>query len=159
LKTEGELQQRVHGWMWRAFGIFLVLYLLVTVFTLIEFPRSTENFRRYPLAYNVIFLNVLAIANIPRAIHLNRPVYAFLSSACTIAAFTFLFGVALFPNLIVSSVDPERFSLTVSSAASSDKTLRIMTVVAFLGLPFVLSYTITIYWVFRGKVRLEKFSY
>jgi cytochrome bd-type quinol oxidase subunit 2 len=29
----------------------------------------------------------------------------------------------------------------------------------FLGLPFVLSYTVVVYWVFRGKVRLGKFSY
>jgi cytochrome d ubiquinol oxidase subunit II len=31
--------------------------------------------------------------------------------------------------------------------------------IAFIGLPFVLSYTITIYWVFRGKVRVGRFSY
>ena len=34
-----------------------------------------------------------------------------------------------------------------------------MTIVACLGMPFVLAYTITIYWVFRGKVRLDRFSY
>jgi len=30
---------------------------------------------------------------------------------------------------------------------------------ACLGMPFVLSYTITIYWIFRGKVRIDRFSY
>ena len=38
---------------------------------------------------------ILAIANIPRAIHLGKPFYAFLSSSSTIAAFTFLFGATL----------------------------------------------------------------
>ena len=31
--------------------------------------------------------------------------------------------------------------------------------VALLGMPFVLTYTATIYWVFRGKVQVGKFSY
>ena len=38
-------------------------------------------------------------------------------------------------------------------------TLRLMLVIAVLGLPFVLAYTATIYWVFRGKVQVGKFSY
>jgi cytochrome d ubiquinol oxidase subunit II len=106
----------------------------------------------------VVLLNVLAIANIPRAIHQNRPGYAFLSSSVTIAALTFLFGVALFPDLIHSSLNPG-WSLNVHNAASSPKTLGIMLVIAMLGMPFVLAYTAVVYWVFRGKVQLGKFSY
>jgi cytochrome d ubiquinol oxidase subunit II len=158
LKTEGELQQRIHGWMWRTFGLFLVLYMLVTIFTLGAIQRSTAKYEEYPWAWVVVVLNVLAIANIPRAIYQGRPFDAFISSACTIAAFTFLFGLTLAPNLIVSTVDPA-YSLTVARAASSHKTLVIMTIMACLGLPFVLAYTITIYWVFRGKVRIDRFSY
>jgi cytochrome bd ubiquinol oxidase subunit II len=100
----------------------------------------------------------LAIANIPRAIYLGRPFYAFISSSCTIAAFTFLFGLTLYPNMIVSSEKAE-WSMTVASAASSDTTLGIMTLIALLGMPFVLSYTITINWLFRGKVKMTNFSY
>jgi cytochrome d ubiquinol oxidase subunit II len=158
LKTEGELQQRIHRWIWTTFGLFLTMYLVVTVFTLTTIPRATAKYAEMPWAWAVVALNVLAIANIPRAISLGRPFYAFVSSSCTIAAFTFLFGLTLFPNMIVSSVNPE-YNLTVASAASTPTTLRAMTVIAFLGLPFVLSYTITIYWIFRGKVRLDRFSY
>jgi cytochrome d ubiquinol oxidase subunit II len=157
LKTEGDLQRRIHGWMWRTFGLFLTLYMLVTIFTLSTNPRSVDKYHDYPWAWVVVVLNVLAIANIPRAIYLGRPFYAFVSSCCTIAAFTFLFGLTLFPNLIVST-DPA-YSLTVARAASTPRTLAIMTVVAVLGLPFVLTYTVTVYWVFRGKVQVGKFSY
>jgi cytochrome bd ubiquinol oxidase subunit II len=158
LKTEGELQQRIHGWMWRTFGLFLTLYMLVTIFTLSSISRATAKYQDYPWAWIVVVLNVLAIANIPRAIYQGRPFDAFISSACTIAAFTFLFGLTLAPNLIVSTVDPAN-SLTVARAASSHKTLVIMTIMACLGMPFVLSYTVTIYWIFRGKVRRDRFSY
>jgi len=69
-----------------------------------------------------------------------------------------LFGAALFPNMLISSIDTE-FSLTVFNAASSIKTLELMQIIAFIGMPFVLTYTIIIYWVFRGKTTLNKFSY
>jgi len=158
LKTEGELQQRIREWMWRTFGVFLVLYIFTTIFTLVAMPLATHNFRDHPWVWIVVVLNVLAIANIPRAIHLQRAGYAFASSCATIAALTFLFGVALFPHLIYSSLNPD-WSLTVYNAASSHKTLAIMATIAALGMPFVLAYTSVVYWVFRGKVQLGKFSY
>ncbi len=158
LKTEGELQQRIHRWMWTTFGIFLVLYMFTTMATLVTLPSAVKNFRNIPWAWVVVLLNVLAIANIPRAIYLGKPFYAFISSCCSIAALTFLFGFSLFPNMIVSSLNPD-WSLTIYNAASSQKTLGIMMWIAFLGMPFVLSYTVAIYWIFRGKTKLGKFSY
>jgi cytochrome d ubiquinol oxidase subunit II len=158
LKTEGDLQKRIHGWMWTTFGLFLVTYLLTTVVTLVQLPESTRNFRHHPWSWGIVVLNVLAIANVPRAIYLKRPGYAFLSSAATIAAFTFLFGFALYPNLIVSTLGRDN-NLTIYNAASTATTLSIMLVIALLGMPFVLSYTAVVYWLFRGKVRLGDFSY
>lgn len=158
LKTEGDLQQRIHRWAWRAFGLFLVLYLFVTIFTLAEVPLATRNFHKHPWVWLVVALDILAVANIPRAIYTNRPLYAFASSCATIAALTFFFGVALFPELVHSSLNPD-WSLDVYNAASSTKTLGIMRNIAFIGIPFVLAYSATIFWVFRGKVRLGTFSY
>jgi len=158
LKTEGELQQRIRGWMWRTFFVFLILYVVLTGVTLATLPQAMKNFERFPWAWIVVALNILAIANIPRAIHTGRPAYAFISSACTIAAFNFLFGIALYPNLLVSSLNPD-WSLNIYNAASSQKTLGIMRLLAILGIPFVLSYSLAIHWVFRGKVTLGKISY
>jgi cytochrome d ubiquinol oxidase subunit II len=158
LKTDGELHNRIHGWMRRTFFAFLAAYIIVTAVTLVTIPHAFDNFARYPWASVVIILNALAIANIPRAIHQGRPMYAFVSSSATIAALVFLFGMALFPNLIRSSLDSE-WSLTIWNAASSQKTLGIMRTIAVIGMPFVLAYTAVIYWTFRGKVELGKFSY
>jgi len=158
LKTEGELQRRVRRWTWHAFGAFLVLYLFTTIVTLVRVPRAVANFERLPWLWGVVAANVLALGNVPRSLYLRRPGQAFASSAAAIAALVALFGAALYPNLIVSSLDPA-FSLTVDNAASSPKTLAIMAVVAGLGLPFVLAYTAVVYGVFRGKVELGKFSY
>jgi cytochrome d ubiquinol oxidase subunit II len=158
LKTEGDLQNRIRRWMWITYFIFLALYLVLSACTLFALPSATANFEHHGLLWAVPILNFLAILNIPRALYQGRPFDAFLSSACAIAAFTFLFGVALFPHLVVSTENPA-FGLTVVNAASTETTLGIMLIVAGLGLPFVLAYTATIYWVFRGKVQIGKFSY
>jgi cytochrome d ubiquinol oxidase subunit II len=158
LKTSGDLHKRVQRWVWTSFGIFLVLYLLATIFTLAMFPAALRNFQTMPAAWAVVVLNVLAVANIPRSVFLDQPFRAFLSSAASLAALVFLFGFALFPNLIVSSLDPA-WSLTIANAASSEKTLRIMRNVAFLGMPFVIAYTAVVYWVFRGRVEPGKLIY
>jgi cytochrome d ubiquinol oxidase subunit II len=158
MKTDGDLQARVRKWMWRSFWAFLVVFVTTTVVTLLTIPHAVDNFAHFPWAWAVVALNALAIANIPRAIHQGRAFYAFVSSSATIAALVFLFGMALFPNLIYSSLDPG-WSLTIYNAASSHKTLAIMRTIAFIGMPFVLVYTTVVYWTFRGKVDLGKFSY
>ena len=158
LKTEGDLQRRVRAWMWRTFFVFLVFFVLTTMYAIAAVPSATQYFEQHPWAWIVVVLNLLAIANIPRAIHHGRPLYAFITSCCSIAAFVFLFMVALYPNLIISSLQLE-WSLTIYNAASSNKTLGIMAIIALIGMPLVLTYTAIIYWVFRGKVELGKFSY
>jgi cytochrome d ubiquinol oxidase subunit II len=155
LRTEGALRRRVLRWAWTSFGLFLTLYFLATIVTLMVVPGATDNFRRYPWVWVVPVLNVLAVANIPRALYRRRPVAAFISSSATIAAFTFLFGVALYPNLIASTLGPA-FDLTVRRAASSPGTLRNLLVAAALGMPFVLAYSTVTYWIFRGKVHQEE---
>ncbi|MHC4800091.1 MAG: cytochrome d ubiquinol oxidase subunit II [Planctomycetota bacterium] len=158
LKTEGDLQQRVRGWMGKCFVCFLIIYLLTTVYTLIGVPQATGNFKHMPWAWIVVAINVLAIANIPLTIHRQRPLQTFLSSCITIAAATFLFSIALYPNMVTASTVPQ-YSLTIYNAASSTKTLTIMLIIALIGMPFVLAYTSVVYWVFRGKVKLSETSY
>ncbi|MCU0234524.1 MAG: cytochrome d ubiquinol oxidase subunit II [Thermoanaerobaculales bacterium] len=158
LKTEGEFQERLRDWLWRSWGVFLVFYMLTTMYTLALIPRATANFERWPWAALVVVASVLAVANIPRSLHWGQPWRAFLSSCAVIATMVMLFGLALFPNLVTASNDPA-LSVTIFTAASSAKTLTIMLIIAGIGMPFVLAYTGIIYWAFRGKVKLDDHSY
>ena len=157
LKTAGDMQRRLRPWMWRTFFVFLAMFLLVTGWTFAAHGSAAANLDEYRILWVVPILNVLAIANIPRAIHQGKAAYAFISSACTIAAFVFLFCVALFPDIVVAE-DPAR-SLNLFDAASSQRTLTIGLVAVVAGLPFVLAYTAAIYWTFRGKVEINEHSY
>jgi cytochrome d ubiquinol oxidase subunit II len=156
LKVQNEeLKERLRGWTWHAWGVFLALYLLTTIYTLMRLPQATENFERMPWAFVVVVINVLAVANIPRATYSKKPAQAFLSSVATIFALVFLLAVAIWPDLITASNDPAN-SLTIYRAASSEKTLGIMLTIAMIGIPFVLGYTAAIYWTFRGAADAEK---
>ncbi|QDT38490.1 cytochrome d ubiquinol oxidase subunit II [Stratiformator vulcanicus] len=158
LKTEGELQARFKPWRWRTFFVFLALFLVVSVWTLATIDRATQNLKEYPWGWVVVVLNVLAIFNLPRGLYHKKPITAFVSSSCMIAAFVFLFGFTLWPNLVTSNPNPEH-SLTIYNSSSSIGTLKLMTLVAVIGAPFILSYTAIMYWTFRGKVELDEHSY
>ncbi|KUO60630.1 cytochrome D oxidase subunit I [bacterium BRH_c32] len=158
MKTEGHLQERVTKWINNTIIFFVITYVTTTMFTLIYVPHMTEHFKSTPLLFIVAVLNMLAIANIPREIHLKKYFLAFLSSCASIVALLTLFALGLFPDIVISNPNPE-YSLTIYNAASSQKTLGIMLTIAIIGIPFVLAYTISIYWVFRGKVKLTPMSY
>ncbi len=158
LKTEGDLQERLYRWMKKTFFVFLAFFILVSAWATLGIPATVEHFKAYPILWVVPVLNVLAIANIPRAFHLQRPFYAFISSSCTIMAQVFLLSAALFPNLLPAANNPA-FDITIFNAASSPLTLKIGLVIVAIGMPLVLSYTGLIYWTFRGKVQLSENSY
>lgn len=157
-KTEGELQRAVKYWGQKCFGIFLVFFLLTTIMTLAQQPQMIANFEHTPPAWVLVVLTVLAIANVPRSLHIGQEVKGLLTSAAIIAGTFSLFGMGLFPVLLPSSLNPA-WSIDVYNAASSNTTLMIMLIIAVVGLPFVLAYTASIYWVFRGKVKTDKFNY
>lgn len=158
LKTEGELQHRLVAWMKGTYYLFLTLFVIVTFWSVLFVPASLQHFGEYPILWLVPALNILAIANIPRAIAKEKPFYAFFSSCCTIAALVFLFSAAIFPDLL-PAVNNTAFSITIYNAASSVLTQKIGLIIVAIGMPMVLSYTILIYWTFRGKVTLTDSSY
>ena len=79
--------------------------------------------------------------------------WAFFSTTVAIAAVViFIFGT-LFPN-VMPALTPEN-SLTIVNASSTPYTLKIMTWVAVVLMPFVLGYQAWTYWVFRKRLRVE----
>lgn len=158
MKTENAMHDKLRSWVNPCIIFFIIFYALTTMATLIYVPHMTMVMKEHPVFFIIAILNMLAVANIPREIHHKRDFMAFVSSCCAMAALLALFGLGVYPNLVISNPHPE-FSLTIYNAASSHKTLSIMLIIACLGMPMVLAYTISIYWIFRGKVKLNSTSY
>ena len=158
MKTEGPLHDQIRGWVKNTMIFFIICYVLTSMATLLYVPRMAQPFRDHPAWGIVAFLNMLAIANIPREIYRKRDFNAFISSCVAILCLMALLSIGLFPNMIPSNPDPAN-SLDIWHGASSPKTLGIMLIIALIGMPLVLGYTLSIYWIFRGKVKLEPSSY
>jgi cytochrome d ubiquinol oxidase subunit II len=158
MKTEAELHDKLRRWAMNCIIFFVICTATLTLTTLLFVPQMAARVKDHPWLFTLALANLLAIANIPRQFHHGRDGRAFLSSCAAILTLMALFALNLFPNILYDPQHPEN-SLTVYTAASSPKTLAIMLVVAGIGLPAVIAYTASIYWVFRGKVKLGKMSY
>jgi cytochrome bd ubiquinol oxidase subunit II len=157
LKTEGEIQAKVRGWVNNAIIAFVICYATTTMATLLYLPHMGEAFKAHPWTFALPVATMLAIANVPREIVHRREWRAFLSSCAAVFGLMALVGAGMYPNL-VRGTDPLT-SLSIYNAASSPGTLRTMLIIACIGIPLVLAYTISIYWIFRGKVKLDSMSY
>ncbi|MCL1983354.1 MAG: cytochrome d ubiquinol oxidase subunit II [Clostridiales bacterium] len=76
---------------------------------------------------------------------------AFIGTGAGIALFTFAVFAGMFPNVMISTLDPA-WSLTIYTASSSAYTLKLMSIVAGCLVPVVLAYQIWTYWVFRKRL-------
>jgi cytochrome d ubiquinol oxidase subunit II len=142
----------------RSIIFFAICAVTLTMATLLYVPHLWARVRENPWLFTIALANMLAIANIPREFHHGRDWRAFLSSCGAIITLMMLFAVNSFPYMVYSQPNPEN-SLTIYNAASSSKTLGIMLVIAGIGVPVVIAYTVCIYWIFRGKVKLDRMSY
>ena len=84
----------------------------------------------------------------------DRPGWAFIMNSLTIALSTLTIFLALYPRVMISSLNPA-WSLTIYSASSSPYTLRIMAIVALIMVPIVLIYQGWSYWIFRKRIGRE----
>jgi cytochrome bd ubiquinol oxidase subunit II len=158
LKTEGALHDKLRRWTMKAIVFFVICVTTLTLATLFYVPHMTERVRANPWLFIILLANLLAIANVPREFHHGRDWRAFLSSCAAMISLMVLFGLNMYPNLVYSLPNPEN-SLNIYNAASSSKTLGIMLTMACIGMPLVIAYTLSIYWIFRGKVKMKRTSY
>jgi cytochrome d ubiquinol oxidase subunit II len=87
-------------------------------------------------------------------IHIERMGSAFVMTTLTIVFTVSTLFVALFPRVMVSSLDPG-WSLTIYNASSTPHTLALMSIVAAIFVPIVLLYQGWTYWVFRHRITAE----
>jgi cytochrome d ubiquinol oxidase subunit II len=158
MKTEGKLHDKLRAWAMNAIIFFVICAVTLTMATLLYATHIAARVHDNPWLFSIALANMLAIANIPREFHRGRDRMAFASSCGAIITLMVLFALNAYPYMIYSLPNPEN-SLTIHNAASSPLTLRNMLIIACLGVPIVIAYTICIYWIFRGKVKMDRMSY
>jgi cytochrome bd ubiquinol oxidase subunit II len=159
MKTEGELQEKLHRFTHFLVPAFYVLFVLATIWTWGAIPRITDIFLKYPIYFIIPVVMVISMALISFFIKKKRYGYSFLFSMTTIVLLFTLCLVGTFPNMVPSSLDYLHNSLTIYNSSAQRTTLIVTLFIAVIGLPLVFLYGYILYRVFRGKTRLTNHSY
>ena len=158
MKADGELLARIERWVPRLMAIFFVLNTVLVGATVFLHAHVSDSYLAQPLLVILPALGLLSVIVAWWMVRRHRYFIAFLFSSAMIAGLMLSIAVGMYPNLLVSSIDPQ-YNLTIFNAASAPNTLTVMLVFAVVGMPFVLLYTAGVYYVFRGRVQLGPESY
>ena len=150
IKSQGQQQERMRRLIPLFWMLVVILYVLASVIAMLRLPHlygpSTENFVYYAL----LVLLVICTLALPILAYTRRFGTSFIASAGMIATMMAMAAMGLFPKLLPSSLALAN-NLNIRDHSSSAYTLKIMFIIAGIGMPFVLAYTFFIYRVFRGK--------
>jgi cytochrome d ubiquinol oxidase subunit II len=154
LKTEGEFQQKAKNWAKIYWSGYLILFAICTLLAYVLHKNLFHNYLAHPLMFAIPLLALIfMLASIIR-IQRNQALCAIIASSLSIAMVILTAYLSLFPNLIIAK-NPA-YSLNIYNAASSQLTLETMLIIALIGMPLVLIYTIYSYRIFHGKTKIEE---
>ena len=143
LKTMGDIRERA---ITLGLRVGALAATLLTIFVVWTAARDGDA--------AVWVLGLLVIAALGAAMasaRRRRDGWAFAGTAVAIGLLVVTLFAALFPDVMVSSLDPA-WSLTTTNASSTAYTLKIMSWVAVVFTPIVLIYQSWSYWVFRRRI-------
>ena len=148
MKTEGELQERA----FRAVGVLMwvniitaIAYFLTMAFT---FQDITSNW----LFYLAVLWTMLWLSAIFFSVKHKNESSPFCESSFAFIGLWLATAVAHFPNLIKAGND-QSLNITIYNSSTGLKTLQLMSVIALIGMPIVIAYTIFVYRIFKGKAK------
>ena len=147
LKVSGELQYRSRKFAQTLIGIKGTLLIIALAATLFYIPDAAGK----PLAWIFTFLIFVSLLMLRSSVRKSKDLKAFSLSSLSFLGLWGIAGSIHFPNLVKAAPDTN-LSITIYNASSSALTLRVMLIIAVIGMPLVIGYTIYLYKVFRGKV-------
>lgn len=158
MKTEGRLYTKLTIMIRRFTYFFVLSFTSLSFASLIYVPVIANKLKQNPLLFVFPMLTILSIFYITNFTRKQKYRLAFFSSSITIASLFCLVAFTIYPTLLFSSVSPKN-NITIYSASSSATTLKTLLLIASIGTPLVLTYTLFVFYTFRGKVKIDDTSY
>ena len=161
-RTEGELQTKAHRWAALAAASTAFLLAAASIATLFVHSRIAERWgfsylgsgglslqveRLVPLM-PIPLLGLGGLALIATGLRRRRDGRPFLGAFVVFLSGYLGLAGGFFPHIVP-------YDLTFRQAASADNALALMLVGVVILLPFILGYTVWVYWLFRGKVSAD----
>ena len=146
LKTDGRIRGAARDLAFKA-G-------LAAAVVAVAFLTWTQVMTGSPASAVAFVVAALALVAALVAVRRGREGWAFLGTFVTIALGVAGLFLALFPDVMPTSL-ADGVGLTTTNAAATAYTLKIMTVVAVIFTPIVLAYQGWTYWVFRRRIAVH----
>ncbi|GAA3478786.1 cytochrome d ubiquinol oxidase subunit II [Streptomyces yanii] len=143
LKTVGDIRERARRLALKLGLVTAVLSLGFLIWTQVDHGDGWSLL--------AMIIAVVALVGAIGAVAAGREGWSFALSGLTITAAVAMLFLALFPNVMPSSLN-DAWSLTVTNASSTPYTLKIMTWCAGIATPVVMIYQGWTYWVFRKRI-------
>jgi cytochrome d ubiquinol oxidase subunit II len=150
LKIEGDLGERARQASSRIW--FPGLLALTALGFILFFTKGLANFPWITGTAAILAIVLAAVCGC--LVYRKRLGAAFIIEVITTILACLAFFSALYPNLIVSSLDAAN-NLTITNAASGPYTLKVMSIVAAIFVPIVLAYQAWSYWIFRKRLSIK----
>lgn len=148
LKTEDNLRERARKLALKMFlptALVIVMFMVLTGFyTKVYAERGLVLIPMYAVAVLLYLALYPLLKN-------KREGLSFIFTGLILLIVTSSFFVGLFPNVMISKIDPA-YNITIYEAASGNYSLTVMTIVAATMVPIVLAYTVWSYYIFRKRV-------
>ena len=154
LRTVDELRERARKAAFIIWPLLLSMTLLFIVLTAV-YTNTFATFRSHPVMYVALVLAVVGLVAARLTLGNGAMLAAWLCSALFILGATFFGVLGMYPNLIISSLDPA-YSVTLANGASSPLTLQIMLGVALVAVPVVILYQLWVYVAFARRLTPEE---
>lgn len=148
LKTGGSIQTRARNLSGKLWISFIVIFALSLLLGYLFMPENLSKI----LAWIAAAVVVVGWFMIKKFVKKGKDGLSFFMSSLTFAGLWGIVGAVHFPYLVRASNDLS-LSLTVRNASSTELTLKVMLIIALIGMPLVLLYTFFIFRTFKGKVK------
>lgn len=159
LKTTGDLRDRALKILPK---LRIAFALLLFAGFLISIPYNPQALVK-PLSW--VFWFIVVISLIMNSIYIKngKEWKAFMMSCVSFFGLWGMVGSIHFPNLVKGIPSSERIlgevSLTIFNSSSSLLTLKVMALIAIIGMPIVIGYKIFVYRIFREKISPDDEGY
>jgi len=151
LKTTDVIKERAEKFAMRIgkwTSIVMLIFVVLSYFETDMFTGKGINPGTVPILAGLCLLSVHFFV---KAGHTG---WGFIMTGATIVLSTITVFICLFPNVMISSLNPD-WSLTIYNTASNTYTLKVMTIVALTFVPIVIAYQCWNYWVFRKRITVK----
>lgn len=147
IKVSGPVLDRVKTTAKRMSLVTLVVMSAFAIWTWLAYSDDV-------LGAVMAVATVVAFVVVTVTVFSGRWLAAFWWNAVGALAYMFSIFIALFPNVLPSTID-DGFTLTIEEAAASSYSLTVLAIVAVIGIPGVMAYQAWSFWVFRKRLTKE----